>query len=74
MSNINTLIEESETKYYKVDMGANENKKFVSKEENNAPKDASDLKINGITLIKFKNGKIEKYISGSEKIAAYLKK
>ena len=71
---INSLIEKSETKYYKVDMGANENKKFISKEENTTPKDASDLKINGITLIKFKNGKIEKYISGSEKIAAYLKK
>ena len=71
---INTLIEKSETKYYKVDMGANENKKFISKEENNAPKESSDLKINGITLIKFKNGKIEKYISGSENIEKYLKK
>ena len=68
------LKNKTDMKVYKVDMGANENKKFISDEENTNPKNASELKIKGVTLIKFNKGKVEKYISGSEKIEEYLSK
>jgi hypothetical protein len=55
-------------------MGQNENKKFLSDEENKNAKTASELKIKGITLIKINKGKIEKYISGSEDIEKFLSK
>ena len=55
-------------------MGQNENKKFISEEENKKATEPSELKINGITLIKIVKGKIDKYISGSEAIEEYLNK
>ncbi len=72
---IDTLISEKiKTKVYKVDMGQNENKKFISEEENPKAKTASELKIKGITIIKIKNGKLDKYISGNDAIEEYLNK
>ena len=74
-SYIEGLLKSKENmKVYKVDMGANENKKFVSEEENKSAKNASELKIKGITLIKITRGKIEKYLSGSEEIEEFLSK
>ena len=61
-------------KVYKVDMGDNANKKFTSDEENPKAKNASELKIKGITLIKIKKGKIDKYLSGNEAIEQFLSK
>lgn len=72
---IDTLLKnKTNMKVYKVDMGQNENKKYASEEENPKAKNASELKIKGITLIRIKNGKIDKYISGSDAIAEYLSK
>lgn len=68
------LNEKTDMKVYKVDMGANENKKFASEDENKNAKNASELKIKGITLIRIKNGKIDKYISGSDAIEEFLNK
>ncbi len=69
---VNNLLEKQTKKYYKVDMSANENKKFASNEENKGATKASELKINGVTLIEIKNGKIERYISGSGRIEEFL--
>ncbi len=72
---VDTLLKNrDDMKVYKVDMGQNENKKFLSDEENKNAKTASELKIKGITLIKINKGKIEKYISGSEDIEKFLSK
>ncbi len=74
-SYINTLINgKDKWKVYRVDMGQNENKKFISEEENPKATNPSELKIKDITLIKFFKGKIDKYISGSEAIEEYLSK
>ena len=72
---IDTLLKsKSNMKVYKVDMGQNENKKFISEEENPKATNPSELKIKDITLIKIVKGKIDKYISGSDAIEAYLNK
>lgn len=72
---INTLVSNIEdTKVYKVDMSKPENAKFVSEESNEKATTDSELKINGLTLIKIKKGKIEKYVTGSDKIEEYLSK
>ncbi len=72
---INGLLDsKSKIPVYRVDMGQNENKKFISEEENKKATEPSELKINGITLIKIVKGKIDKYISGSETIEEYLNK
>lgn len=58
---------------YTVDMSNGFNKKFSSEKANKKPKEASELKIAGATLIEFKDGKVVKYIEGSEEIIANLK-
>ena len=73
-SYIESLLKDQDVKYYKVNMGTNENKKFISDKENKDAQTSSELAIKGITLIKIKNGKVEKYLSGSEQIEEYLKK
>lgn len=58
---------------YTVDMGNGFNSKFVSDEKSNTePEDAGDLAIVGPTLIKIVDGKVTKYIEGSEDIIDYL--
>ena len=57
---------------YYVDLGSALNKSAVSKEDNKTAVSASELKISGPTLIKFKEGKIEEYITGEEDITNYL--
>lgn len=59
---------------YKVDMGRNDNRKFASEEENRNAKEASELKIKGVTLIRINKGKIDRYYSGSDEIEEYLSK
>ena len=49
------------------------NSKFASEKSNKKAKNASELKINGKTLIKIYNGKIKDYIEGSSNIEKYLK-
>ncbi len=58
---------------YKVDLSKGENASCKSDTSNPNAKNASELKINDITLIRITNGKIAKYISGSEKIEAQFK-
>ena len=48
------------------------NKKYTGEESNSNPKKASDIVINGPTLIKVKNGKVIEYIEGTESISDYL--
>lgn len=70
---INTLATNNKLRVYKVDMSKPENAKYKSEEENKNPKKDSDLKINGLTLIKVSNGKVNKYITGVDSIEEYLK-
>ena len=58
---------------YKVDMSKKENQSVKGKEANKKASNSNELSINDITLIKIKNGKIDKYIVGSEDIEEYLK-
>lgn len=58
---------------YYVDMNNALNKSFVSEESNSSASDASELKINGPTLINFADGKIVEYVEGADKILDYLK-
>lgn len=58
---------------YYVDMSNALNKSFVSEESNSSAGSASELKINGPTLINFSDGKIVEYVEGTEKIVDYLK-
>lgn len=70
---VNELVDKLEkTSVYKVDMSLNENKKYAG-EENTKVTGLDNLSVNGVTLIKISNGKVVKYVSGSEKIEEYLK-
>lgn len=61
-------------KLYLVDMSNGFNKDFIASEKSNTkPKNASDLLINGPTLIKITDGSVSEYIEGVEKIIDYLK-
>ena len=70
---IDTLLGESKTPVYKVDMSKKENSKYASEVGNKKATRSDELKINGKTLIKISNGKIKDYIEGSDNIEAYLK-
>ena len=59
---------------YYVDLGNGMNKSVVTSEESNKnATSSSELKINGETLIKFKDNQISDYIEGVESITNYLK-
>lgn len=74
-SYVNALVDNiSGTNVYKVDMSRPENAKFSSQKENKNATKSEELAINGVTLIKIKNGKIVKYVSGNENIEEYLSK
>ena len=73
-SYVNYLAQNSDLKVYKVDLSKPENKVFKSEESNKNAKRASELKINDVTLIRIKNGKIVNYIESSAKIEEYLSK
>ena len=59
---------------YTVDMSNGINSRYASEESNTNPSSASDLKINGPTLIKFVNNKVMEYIEGTDNINNYLSK
>lgn len=73
-SYVSYLTGKSDIKVYKVDLSKPENKVFKSEESNKNAKRASELKINDVTLIRIKNGKIVNYIESSDKIEEYLSK
>lgn len=58
---------------YYVDLGSKLNSDCISAESNENAKNASELKINDTTLIKFTDNKISEYIVGGEEISNYLK-
>ena len=61
-------------KLYISDTSMAVNAPYVAKEEssNKNPKTAKDLKIKGATLIKIKNGTVEKYLEGLTEIKEYI--
>ena len=69
-ANISDIVSNKKLPVYKVDMSKSENALFKSEESNPKAKDASELKINDVTVIKFKNNKIAEYITGVENIEA----
>ncbi|MCI8347453.1 MAG: hypothetical protein HFJ12_05885 [Bacilli bacterium] len=74
-----TLISDYDAKertipIYYVDLGNAMNKSCLSSESNERATNASELKINDTTLIKFSNQNIEEYIVGEEEISNYLNK
>ena len=71
-SYINSLIKDSDEVVYKVDMSLSENASHVSDDNNKNASSSDELKINDITLIKISNGKIVKYLVGTEEIESYL--
>ena len=76
MDKIHTLISDYNDKkeklyLYTVDMNAAFNKQFISEESNVNATSAEELKINGVTLIHFKDSKIIDYVTND--IENYLK-
>lgn len=57
---------------YTVDMSNALNSQFIADEANEDADKASELKINGPTLIKFVDGEIDEYIDGVDDITAEL--
>ena len=57
---------------YTVDMSNSFNKGYVSEKSNSAVTTASELKINGPTLIHFKDGSVSQYVEGQDSIVSYL--
>ena len=73
-STVYTYSYSGNTRLYYVDLSSGFNKPFISEKSNKTPTKASELAINGPTLIKFNEGKVEEYIEGAESISSYLKK
>lgn len=70
---IDTLASSLDLNLYKVDMSSEYNKKYASEEDNMDATNSTELRINGITLIKIKDGSIKDYVTGEDDIASYLK-
>ncbi len=62
-----------EINLYSVDMSDALNKQFIGDTSNKDATKASEISINGPTLIKFTNNKISMYVEGIDKIVDYLK-
>lgn len=58
---------------YTVDMSNGFNKVYVSEKSNSNPTKASELAIADVTLIYFKDGKVSRYVEGSDEVISYLK-
>lgn len=64
---------EDGTKVYLADLALDVNKTYYSETSNPKAKSIGDIKVGDFTLIKFKNGKIVKYIEGVDNISSELK-
>lgn len=70
----NTIIKDNaKIPVYKIDLSKGENKACISDSGNSKAKNDNELKINGLTLIRITNGKIAKYLEGSDKIEELFK-
>lgn len=58
---------------YTVDMSNGFNKNYTGKKANKNPKNAEELIIADATLIEFKDGKVVKYVEGSDSVIDNLK-
>ncbi len=63
---------ESHLPIYYVDLDNKMNLSVISSESNREASNASELKIKDVTLIRFKDGKIEEYIEDASKISEAL--
>lgn len=63
---------ESHLPIYYVDLDNKMNQSVISEESNSEASNASELKIKNVTLIRFKDGKIDEYIEDSSKISETL--
>ncbi len=63
---------ESHTPIYYVDTKEGLNSKYVGEEENTNPKDSSEIKVKGITLMKIKDKEVTEYITNEDEIKAKL--
>ena len=61
-------------KVYTVDLGNALNKNSVSEKSKKDPKNATELAINGPTIIRFRDGMVREYIEGKDKVVNYLSK
>ncbi len=57
---------------YTVDMSNGINSRYSAEESNPNASSASELKINGPTLIKFTNNKVNEYVEGTDNINNFL--
>lgn len=57
---------------YTVDMSSSFNKGYISEESNSSVSNVSELKINGPTLIHFKDGSVSEYVEGKDQVVGYL--
>lgn len=69
---INYKVGTLDVPVYKVDMSKKVNSKYKGSESNPNATNTDELRINGITLIKISNGRIESYVVGSDEIEEYL--
>ena len=69
----NYMAKEEHLPIYYVNLGSALNKEVISKESNKEAASAEDLKINGATLIRFVDNKIEEYFEGEDQIKDYFK-
>ena len=63
---------EDKLKMYIVDMHDALNSSYSSDESNTHPTNATEIKINGPTLIKFSNKEVSLYLEGTDNISDYL--
>ena len=68
----NYRSDENHYALYTVDMSDAMNQGYANEKSNWNPTDISELAINGPTLIRFHNGKVEAYYEGSTDITDYL--
>ena len=57
---------------YTVDLSNSLNKYAVNEKSNKNPTKASELAINGPTIIRFRDGNVREYIEGFDKVVDYL--
>ena len=75
MSAIYTYEAKSDAlRVYTVDLSNAINKNIVNEKSNKNPKGATDLAVNGTTIIRFRDGKVREYIEGTDKVVDYLSK
>lgn len=59
---------------YVVDMSDPLNKKYAADDSNTSADDASELRIDGVTLVRIKEGNLDKYLEGQDDVVEYLTK